>query len=147
MRAGAGCYAAGATKRICLDCYVSEAGSYPMPAGAPPSFGGAFANGKELVQSFKQGVARREEVMDEVSRTIAGEAGGFQPEVGGFTKGIREKREAFWKEMPDEVQEYRNEYNKKRQELIGGMKEKAVEASDWAREKANSIFDSVGDLF
>ena len=134
--------------RICLSCYLEMVGSYPLPFNAPPSLGGAFADAQKLAKSAKEAASqKRDEVMEEVSRTIAAEAGGFQQGVSDIKKDLREKREAFWKEMPDEVQEYRKDLNKKVNEGIDDGKAAAHGAVDWAKQKADSVFDDLNNLF
>ena len=51
------------------------------------------------------------------------------------------------KEMPDEVQEYRKDLNKKVNEGIDDGKAAAHGAVDWAKQKADSVFDDINNLF
>ncbi len=81
--------------------------------------------------------------MEKVSKTIAIEAGGFQQDLGEVRQAVREQKEAFWKEMPEDVQKYRNNFNKK----IDGVNKKIDGVVDEAKETANSVLQSIGDLF
>ncbi len=144
LKAETGCYAQGCDNRICLQCYMNMVGNYPLPGGAAPSLGGAFADGKALAKSFKESANnKKEDVMEKVSKTIAIEAGGFQQDLGEVRQAVREQKEAFWKEMPEDVQKYRNNFNKK----IDGVNKKIDGVVDEAKETANSVLQSIGDLF
>lgn len=147
-KAESGCYMPGADNRVCMDCFVKTVGFFPLPSNAPPSLGGTIADIKVLKQSAKDTINEtKEQIMDKVSKTISGEGGGLQEDLGDFRKGFREKRESFWKQMPDEAQEYRNKFNKKKDEAISDGKEAAHGAVDWAKQKADSVFDDINSLF
>ena len=49
--------------------------------------------------------------------------------------------------LPDEVQEYRKDLNKKVNEGIDDGKAAAHGAVDWAKQKADSVFDDLNNLF
>lgn len=140
MKAETGCYLPNSFSRVCLKCYQGAIGSMPLPSNAPAALGGTFADGAKL-KKFSQTPAADQ--MNEVARDVAAEgSGNFSAKLGE----VREAKEAFWKKMPDEVQEYRNRFNEKRREVRDEVIGKAEEIKDKIMDEA-SKFNPLDMLF
>ena len=144
VKSEAGCYLAGMEKRVCLSCYMAAVNSIPLPSSAPPSLGGAFADGDGFIDA---GTDTPAEAMQKVSESVAAGAAGIQAGWERKINRARETREAFWEEMPAPVQEYRNGFNQKRGEVMDEARGKINEVEDRVKEAAGGLLSPLEDFF
>lgn len=139
LKAETGCYLPNSFSRVCLACYQSTIGSMPLPSGSASALGGTFADAGKL-KKFSQAPAADQ--MNTVSSDVIAEASG---NLSAKLGEVREAKEAFWKQMPDEVQEYRNRFNEKRREVRDEVIGKAEEIKDKIMDEASKFnpFDMI----
>lgn len=144
IKAGAGCYLPGAETRVCLDCFTGRTGTTPLPSNAAEALGGAFADARRL--SAAKNTEADEPVAGKMNR--AGKA--FVAGVADFRewrdekkRDFREAKEAFWKEMPKEVQAHRSRAKARVDAVVDPALGKMKETGDEILDRANQLLDEL----
>lgn len=144
IKAETGCYLSGAAARVCLSCFVGEVGSMPLPSNAPEALGGAFADAKRLAQAKKDEMQQNAaQKMNRAGKAFVAGVAGFREWRDEKKNEFREAKEAFWKEMPDEVQEHRNRAKERIDSVVNPAQEKLKQTGDEILDRAGKLLDEL----
>lgn len=145
-KAGAGAYLPASSTRVCVACFVKQVGRLPLPAGAPSSLGGAFADAKKIAKGIRSEALRdSNKVMNEFSRGLAAKLAGVQVPAlpGGLTNEANEAKEIIATKLMGGAGVIQARFNDKAQEITGGLLDQAEAMADQVQDSLENVIDNI----